>query len=192
METQKRKNRTEGYGHIYAIKSDKLGKAYFGSTLLNPAYRYSKHLTDFKNFVKNKRRKWCSSYEILIEDDVKFIILKDCGWISKEDLQKEEQITIDENPTLAVNKKKARLSDEERETYMRDYFVKHRDRYRESQAKFHANHPDFKENYYKKEKICCPDCGKVCNKTQIHYHYRTKHDKKWVLRENKDCIITEE
>ena len=97
---------TEGYATLYMIKSDKLGKAYFGSTFQQPPInRLKQHLTNYKMATRNHKRDYCSSYAILEQDDYQFIPLNDLGWIDRVEKERQEQILIEANRYIAVNVK---------------------------------------------------------------------------------------
>ena len=79
-------------GKIYAIISESNNLCYVGHTVQGLRIRLGKHLTDFKGYMGelNAYRNYRGSFDILIQDDYKIILLQDYPCTCKKEIEKQE------------------------------------------------------------------------------------------------------
>ena len=79
-------------GIIYAIISESNNLCYVGHTVQGIKTRLGKHLTDFKGYMGelNAYRNYRASFDILIQDDYKIILLQDYPCSCKKEIEKQE------------------------------------------------------------------------------------------------------
>ena len=135
-------------GKVYAIICRKTGRKYIGSTCEPTiAKRLAKHVTDFKHWKEGKRS-WCSSFDIIQDNDYHIVLLELYSCNSKDELRMCEQKHIDLNE--CGNKVKAFLSKEEKIKQQKEYIEKHKERIAERMKKWYENN---KEQLLKYQKI---------------------------------------
>ena len=80
-------------GKIYALRSYKTDNIYIGSTTQSLSQRLGGHKRDYKKWL-NKKGRWCSSFEIIKQEDyyIELIEYADCK--TKAELHKKEGETI--------------------------------------------------------------------------------------------------
>ena len=94
------------HSSIYKIVDNTNGNVYVGSTIQTLKERLNRHKTNFRNGC------YCSSQEILKQGNYKIVLIKDFDCNSLIELETEE--TKYQRNMVCINKRIARLTDEER------------------------------------------------------------------------------
>ena len=141
-------------GKIYKIIDNTNDNIYVGSTTQKTlARRLDNHRGHYKNYLEGKGRK-CMSYDIIINNDYKIILIEDYPCDNRDQLRMREQYWIDK--TKCINKNRAYQSKENRKEYLKklrldnlEYRLKKdRDRYKDPIKKEEMKE-QAKQNHYK-------------------------------------------
>lgn len=81
-------------GKVYIIYSENAKLGYVGSTIQSLECRLMKHKTDMAGYfgLLNKTRNYRSSFEVLIYNDYKIILLEDFKCLNRRELEKREAL----------------------------------------------------------------------------------------------------
>jgi hypothetical protein len=143
-----------GYGCIYRVYSPSLGKSYIGSSTDTPNNRFKKHINNFLDW-KKRGGTYCSSYEIMEQDDAQVELLEERkDWESKKEIRWAERKYIEENECVNIIKRPI-ITQAEKKNYQKNY-----------------KRPNI-------DTIC--DCGKIVKKRVLYEHIKSEnHIKKMI------------
>lgn len=162
-------------GKIYRLVCKKTGKQYIGSTT-QPLYKRKFGHKGHFNFYMNGKGAWCSSFEIILNNDYDIVLVEEYPCQNKEQLFKKEQEWIDR--TECVNKVEYwKLYRERNKEYFKEYNKK---RYEEcdKEVKKRIDAEHYIQNKEKMlEKVLC-SCGATVAKCGITRHEKTKKHRK--------------
>ena len=138
-------------GKVYAIHCRKTGKKYIGSTCEPTlARRLAGHVGMFHSFINGKSN-YCSSFDIIKEDDYYIILIESYQCNSKDELRMREQYHINLNE--CVNKYRAYLSEEERQLYITEYHQKYYEANRDTKIEYQKQYNNENQKQYKNYQI---------------------------------------
>jgi hypothetical protein len=155
-------------GKIYKIVCMTTGATYYGSTCDTLNSRLSKHLYDFKKFIKGEKLKYYSSFEVLKSDNYEISLVENVNCNTKKELLLRERFIIQNNTN--VNILYATITPER----LNDIITRNR----ENQRKHYKNNlPKYKE-YTKKYRAqnveLCLERGKKWRENNINHSFE-KH-----------------
>jgi len=169
-------------GKVYEIICRKTGLRYIGSTCEPTlARRLSQHVGSFKSWKKGKKS-YTTSFDIIKDGDYHIVLLESYPCNSRDELHMCEQKHINLNE--CINKRKAFQSKEELLESMKQYHEQNHDKIVERKKKHYEQHRDeiikktkeYREqnrdeiNVKRRETICCLNCQKEVNKSNISRH----------------------
>jgi hypothetical protein len=136
-------------GKVYAIICRKSGRQYVGSTCEPTlARRLAGHVRMFNGFI-NENQNYCSSFEIIKENDYYIILIEEYSCSSKDSLRMREQYHI--NLNKCVNKQKAYISEEEKQIFIQEYHQKYyknnKNKIINYQTQYHKENQEQYKNY---------------------------------------------
>ena len=157
---------------IYKIVDNTNGNIYIGSTTETYlSNRLSKHLSHYKSWIKHKRSRYTTSYEIFKNNDFYIELIENINCNDIYELRNRERYHIDNNE--CVNKNIPNRTKKE-------YYQDNKDKIKE----YYQTNKDKIKEYYKvyyveknkdklKEKVTC-GCGCSINKNNILRHKKSK------------------
>ena len=179
---------------IYKIVDNTNGNIYIGSTTETYlSNRLSKHLSHYKSWIKHKRSRYTTSYEIFKNNDFYIELIENINCNDIYELRNRERYHIDNNECVNKNipnrTKKEYYQDNKdkiKEYYQtnkdesKEYYQKNKDKIKE----YYQTNKDKIKEYYKvyyveknkdklKEKVTC-ECGCSINKNNILRHKKSK------------------
>ena len=130
---------------IYKIVCNKTGLTYFGSTCQTIPQRVASHRRKYKNLVeKNITNDYCSSFEILKNENYYYELVCNCPCNNKDELYKTEGEYIRNNE--CVNKRIAGRTKEEYRELNRDKLIQyHRNYYESNKDKIKQQKKEYRE-----------------------------------------------
>ena len=177
------------YGKIYKLYSKQNNITYIGSTAeYYLSKRLSKHISTYKQYLKNKTN-YIYSFKILECEDYKIELLENYPCANRTQLEKREGYYIKNNE--CVNKQiPGRTRGEYREVnkdkikeYNTVYYKNNIDKIKEQKQEYKINNKDKINEYSKeyrtnnkdkiKEKISC-ECGCDIRRSDLARHKKTK------------------
>ena len=167
-------------GKIYMIITENSNDIYVGSTVQTLKQRLHVHASQYKSGV------YCSSQEILKQGNYKIVLIKNYACNSKLELETEE--TKYQRDLVCVNKKKARITEEDKKQYRIDNRDKTNKRGREIYAMkkkgcYIGNKQ--KINVLRDEKFTCECGGKYTGRNKAQHEKTDKHKKHLDYMESK-------
>jgi hypothetical protein len=173
-------------GKIYKIIDNTNGNFYVGSTnYVKLCSRLGKHRGYLKEYMNGSSLNYCTSMEILINENYKILLLETYPCKNRDELRMREQEWIDKlRCDKIVNKRNAYVSKEDMIEYHKKYNEEHKEEisikkkeYRkdnlelvlEQERASYQRHKD-KQNARKREKIECPNCKKLTNRGNLPRH----------------------
>ena len=188
------------YGKIYKLYSKQNNITYIGSTAeYYLSKRLSKHISTYKQYLKNKTN-YIYSFKILECEDYKIELLEDYPCANKQQLEKREGYYIKNNEcvnkyipgrTIAEwyedNKDKIKeyqeANKEHKKEYNKEYSTKNKEHKKEYNKEYSTKNKDMikerKQEYRTnnkhkiKEKITC-ECGCEVSRGNLSTHKKTK------------------
>lgn len=173
-------------GKIYKIITGTSNECYVGSTFEKLRYRLQRHKKNYQSWKENKTKNKTLSSVYMFDkygiDECKIILIKEYQVVDRTHLEAYEQLWINKlnsiniNPTLNIVKLNARKNREKesnkirvktwmeenkehRQAYMKEYYQKTKEKYRES-------------------KTC--GCGGKYSEAYYPAHCRTNRHKNWI------------
>jgi len=190
-------------GKIYRIVCDTTGLTYIGSTVETLSKRLTKHICDYKYYLKGKNH-FITSFKILENNNYKIILIDNCPCNSKEELHREERKYIEsiecvnkiiptrtdkeyyetnKDKILEYNKKYNETNKDKINEKRRENYEKNKDKINERKKKYRENNKDKMKEYHKeyreknkdkiKEKIECEYCKSIITKINVKSHQKT-------------------
>ena len=100
---------------IYKITNNLNNEVYFGSTIQTLKARIYDHKKHYNQFLKNKKKRgWCQSYQIIMDDNYKAEEIEDYPFASLKELRQREDHYILNYDN--INDKRAHNTPEEKKT----------------------------------------------------------------------------
>ena len=135
-------------GKIYKITTDNSNDIYIGSTIQTLKLRLQNHESNYKTGI------YCSSAEIIKQGSYKIVLIKDFACDSLLELETEEARF--QRDMVCVNRRLARLTDEEKRQYNKEYqnqyYIKNKDEILEYQNQYYIENKNellkYKNQYY--------------------------------------------
>ena len=130
---------------IYKIVCNKTGLTYFGSTCQSIAQRMASHRRKYKNILENdnkKKRDYCSSFEIIKNNDYYYELVCYCPCNSKEELMKTEGSYIRNNECCnkyipdRTKKEYDNLHKEKITNYRKQYYESNKDKIKQQTKEY--------------------------------------------------------
>ena len=140
---------------VYVIKSDSTDNIYIGSTTNCIVKRYKSHVSDYRRYLKNDKKKYLTSYEILKFDDHYIDLLEFLKTDDKKELQRIEGNYIKQFSDICVNRNIAGRCKKEYKKDNIEKINKYQKSYQISyQKEYRLTHSNYQENYkLKKHRI---------------------------------------
>ena len=88
---------------IYKIQSSKTNMIYIGSTTQTLPQRLSKHVGNYKDYLRNEKG-YMTSFDILKFEDYYISLIEECNFNNRQQLFKYEGEIIRQNINIVVNK----------------------------------------------------------------------------------------
>lgn len=190
-------------GYIYNIHCNKTNKNYIGSTFLTLQQRLSQHKSGYKRYTNNKSTLYCSSYEILENNDYCINILEEIEDMNDIiNLRNKEAQYIKSMDCVNKNIPSRTLKQyyiDNKESY-KEYYKQNRDKiikynkqqyknkydyYTEKAKEYRQNNKDKFKQYYENNKEKLKQYGRDnYNKKKEYYLEKNKN---WA-NENKDKV----
>ena len=179
-------------GKIYKLISDQTDKIYIGSTV-EPylSRRLTGHKVAYNAWKTNTNTKYCSSFEILKNDNYKIVLLELFPCNSKDVLCAKEQEWIDNLKENCVNKNKSYtgINTENMAEYQKLYYAENAEKHK----KFRRENAEILAEYQKKYRqehskriaksrntqFKC-NCGSILTRTSKSNHERTKKHQAYI------------
>ena len=129
------------YGKIYKITSKSSNLVYYGSTALYYlSKRLGKHIGQYKCYIKGKGN-YCSSFELLKQEDYNIQLIKNFPCNNKTQLEKEESHFIKNN--ICVNKA---IPGRTKQEYAKEYYENNKSKIKEKDKEYYeANKSKIRE-----------------------------------------------
>jgi hypothetical protein len=122
-------------GRIYKLIDNTNGNIYIGSTTQILSYRLSKHKSDYRNYLNNKRH-YITSFDIIKNDDYRIELIKYVIYKDKKELYQRERYYIENNecinkyiPTRTPKEYKKEYCELNKE-YLKKYKTQYNQKYR--------------------------------------------------------------
>jgi len=87
--------------NVYKITCNKTGQIYYGSTELTVERRLEIHKKDYKSYLGGTKKGYCSSYEIIKNNDYEIELLEECD--DKIHMRDRENFYIDNFSCLNIH-----------------------------------------------------------------------------------------
>jgi hypothetical protein len=164
------------------ITTENSNDIYVGSTTLTLKARLQKHECHYRTGI------YCSSSEIIKQGDYKIVLIKNFACNSLIELELEE--TRYQKDLVCVNKKLARLTEDEKEVYQTKYYIENKEIIKQYQIQYRIENKDRITERQKKYDIENKD---RITERQKKYYIENKdrlneRQKKYYI-ENKDEIL---
>ncbi len=165
-------------GKIYRIVCDTTGLTYIGSTVETLSRRLTKHIADYKLYLKGKRNYKITSFDIIKNNNYKIILIDNYACKNKEELHREERKYIEsiecinKNIPTRTHKEYREDNKDKRLEYNKKYNEKNKDKIKEYKKEYHENNKD-KINEKHKQKIECEYCKSIVTKCHLKRHQKT-------------------
>jgi hypothetical protein len=172
-------------GRIYSVRSPNTDMVYIGSTIQTLKRRLQGHISDWRH----KKEMYITSFLILEKGEAYIELLEEVLVENERELERLEQIWID-NTDNAVNKNKSYRTIEEKVEYLhqynmnrkdeqaeycRNYYEENRQKLNERNRKYNKDHKE-KLSEIRREKVLCEICDCYVSRGNIRQHERTaKH-----------------
>ena len=162
------------------ITTENSNDIYVGSTTLTLKARLQKHECHYRTGI------YCSSSEIIKQGNYKIILIKNFACDSKEDLEFEE--TRFQRDMVCVNKNLARLTDEEKKEYKKQYDFENKNEIREYKKQYYLENKneineknkqyyfENKERLNEKNKQYYLENKNEINEKQKQYYFENKNE----------------
>jgi len=164
-------------GKIYKIVCNETGLQYYGSTIQKLSHRLAKHRDMYATYLRTELN-YVTSYKVLENNDYSIVLVEMFPCTCKDELLGRERHHADNN--VCVNKNRARITDEERQAYRKEYR-------QESPnillSRVRLTNNDYFKNYYlknkehiqerKSKKYTC-ECGREMLCTSKKWHEKSK------------------
>mgnify|MGYP000153071760 FL=1 len=162
-------------GKIYKIIDFSNDNFYVGSTTQERlCSRLAEHVGDLKCYMRGTKYKYCASMEIIINENYKIFLLETYPCNSKDELNMKEQEHMDKlRCDKMVNKRNAYVSKEDLLIKIAKFRKDNPDFVRNRDKGYYHKHKD-KKNARKREKVECPNCKKMTNRSSIARHMKTQ------------------
>ena len=170
-------------GKIYRIVCDTTGLTYIGSTVEILSKRLTKHICDYKRYLKGKNH-FITSFKILENNNYKIILIDNCVCNNREELHREERKYIETiecvNKIIPGRTKKEYCEDnkDKKLEYNKEYRENNKTYIKEYNKEYWENNKtqikEQKKEYYEKNK------DKINEKYKKYYE-----DNKDKINENK-------
>lgn len=155
-------------GKIYMIMTENSNEIYIGSTTQTLTKRLKEHESRFRRGVK-----YCSSQEILKQGNYKIVLIKDFACNSLIELEAEE--TKFQKDLVCVNKQRARLTEEEKRQYKKQYKIDNKEKIKQQRKQYRIDNKESIKQYYidNKEKL---KQYRIDNKEKLNHYKSEKFD----------------
>jgi len=183
------------FAKIYKIVDNTTGNYYIGSTC-EPilARRLAGHISGHKSFLSGKRNKYCTSFEILKNNDYGIILIEKCENIfSRDELRARERFYIES--CECVNKN---LPGRTKKEYYQSTIEKHQQYYQSHKAKLQEQSRNYRrkgngkvsDRKYYQEHIEKRQQYYQANREKLNeYAKQYKQDNKEILQEKASSLI---
>ena len=151
-------------GKIYMIMTENSNDIYIGSTVQTLTKRLEGHEAHFRI------ARYCSSAEIIKQGDYKIVLVKNFACDSKAELEFEE--TKYQKDMVCVNNNLARLTDEDRKQYDKQYNKQYIIENREKLKQYRIDNKDTIQKWRKTKNLCA--CGGWYQNKGKGGHMKTK------------------
>lgn len=196
-------------GKIYKIQSSQTEKIYIGSTAMpRLCQRLAKHMSNFRDWIKNNENVYCTSYEIL-KFNHNIILLENYPCNNKDQLHAREEYWRLQYKNICVNKNACFRTAEQIAQYEKDrkkkpeVYAKAKEFYRKNKETLLKQNNEYKQEHRKQlcaseklrrqkiGKVFCEVCCKVYMGHHKSDHEKTKNHLKF-FHLNKQLIKTNE
>lgn len=127
-------------GKIYMIMTENSNDIYIGSTTQTIKRRLEEHESRFRQGIQ-----YCSSQEILKQGNYKIVLIKNFACNSLLELETEE--TKFQKDLVCVNKVRARITDEEKKQYIKQYRIDNKETIKQQRKQYRIdNKESIKQN----------------------------------------------
>tara|TARA_R110000823_G_scaffold220255_1_gene348930 strand:+ start:333 stop:911 length:579 start_codon:yes stop_codon:yes gene_type:complete len=177
-------------GKIYKIIDNTNGNFYVGSTnYIKLCSRLGKHRGYLKAYLNGSSLNYCTSMEILINENYKILLLEPYPCKNRDELRMREQEWMDKlRCDKMVNKHNAYISKEDMSINQKKYQEEHKEEISIKKKQYRINNPELskeqdrakyqrnKENRLarQRERIDCPNCKKNVRRGDIARHMKTQ------------------
>ena len=193
------------HGKIYSIRSYQTDLIYIGSSCSLLSKRFSRHKTDYKNWVNDNSKAHTTSIEILKYDDAYIELICACPCYNKLELSREEGMHI-RKTNNCVNKRIAGRTKQEyyfdNQDKINQYYIDNQAKIKQYQKQNYINNQDKikkqmkqyyidnqaklkqyqKQNYEKKKAIS----NEILREEKKQYQKKYYEKKKALLQEEKN------
>jgi len=146
---------------IYKIVDNTNNNIYIGSTYLSLQTRLTKHKCNF-----NCPNNYCSSYEIIKNNDYKIELIENYPCNNKKELEERENYHIKNN--ICINIKGKGFNSKK-------YYINNKDKINNQVKQWRINNKEYISNK-QKEKTYCLYCNKdIKNGSLYHHNHSKKH-----------------
>jgi hypothetical protein len=177
---------------IYKICSNLTNKIYIGSTTQSIQQRLSEHAGNYKHYLKTNTH-YISSYEIIKLGDAFIVLLEQCNFNNKQQLERREGEIMKLNINNIINKHIAGRTLEEylndnkeilenrRKEYNKEYIIINAEHIKEKHKEYHINNAEHvsqnKKEYYNNNKEIIAEKIKqyITNNAEKRKEYQTKN-----------------
>ena len=183
---------------IYKICSYLTNKFYIGSTTQSISQRLSEHIKGYKKYLKTNTH-YITSYDIIKLNDSYIVLIEECNYNNKQQLERREGEIIKQNINIAVNKIIVGRTDKEYyidnktklAEYYKQYQVENKENKAEQNKRYYNDNKEKAKQYYNDNKtkiaerekryynnnkpILC-ECGLIKKTNNLNKHIKTiKH-----------------
>jgi len=183
------------YNHskIYKICSNLTNKIYIGSTTQSIKQRLSEHVAHYKLYNKNNNDKYMSSYEIIKLGDYYVVLIEECNFNNKQQLENREGEIMKLNINNVINNRIAGRTLKEYQNdnkaqikeYKKQYIIDNKEILAERSIQYRQ---DNKEILAEKKKEYRENNREDLNEKGKEYYYNNKIK---ILEKSKQSIICE-
>ena len=184
-------------GKIYRIVCDTTGLTYIGSTVETLSKRLTKHICDYKRYLKGKNH-FITSFKILENNNYKIILIDNCPCKNKEELHREERKYIEsikcvnkfipgrtdkeyrENNKDKIKEKNKKYNEKNKDKIKEqriEYYENNKDKIKNTEKEYRKNNKDKinekNKKFYENYKIECEYCKSFVNKYHLKNHHKT-------------------
>lgn len=178
--------------NVYKLTCNKTKQDYYGSTELTVERRLGIHESHYKSYLEGNYNYYCSSFEIIKNNDYKIELLEECD--DEPHMCDREDYYIISFPCVNIRRGRVpgRTNKEWRETFKEEIKEYEKQRYEANKEKILENRKEYRETFKeeisekRKEKYSC-ECGSIdIRKDDKARHERSIKHKKYLENLNND------